>query len=393
MMRLHPDLDALLALRDGERAPPDIERHVQACPACRRRLLEARVLRILVKASAEQSVAAGATPPLEPGEHLDEITLAAYHDQTLPLAGIARVERHLLGCDRCLQDLLTLRADLEDVDSEAVPAPAFHSAVRTLLAGQTRKPSLLGGLALLLRGGRLDPRYLPVPAADDSSAAAAELRHEGWRQLQALWQAATEGPEASGYDGVAPALEMALEAELLPQDLGPGEQGLQAFQAAIEEALVETGLPVEGSDLDWPGILDAGNEWPLPAPSLGTGGTAAPTTRASEPPSPAAEAAVSGASSWETIQTEVGTLHLALFPEPEPPTARLRVRVTDRITGAPEPGQRLRLTGPGPDAVTTQTDEQGEALFLLPAGLAHLSLEAVPEAELLVLVVPDAEGV
>lgn len=113
-------------------------------------------------------------------------------------------------------------------------------------------------------------------------------------------------------------------------------------------------------------------------------------------PAEAAEAVapgLSGALPSGLVAEEVGAVRLWLTPELSPPTVRLRVRVTDRVTGAPESGHRVRLAGPGQDALTMETDNQGEALFLLPSGLARLSLAEAPEAELLVLVVPDTEGV
>lgn len=123
-MNAHPDIERLLALRDGGPAEPDLAAHVDGCAACRAELARLRALRDGLRA----------LPPVPPGPELWARVVAAVEP---PVMVVAR-----------------------------------RSRVRLLVAGAAASVAFAASIALVVLQGA--PGSAPAPAAEPVALASAE---------------------------------------------------------------------------------------------------------------------------------------------------------------------------------------------------------------------------
>jgi hypothetical protein len=131
----HAAPEEVVAFRDGEPLDREVERHIRACPFCRRQLGEARWVR--AHTQSHRLEAHGPDPTR------DEI--AAYLDEALDQEEMARVESHIRSSDRHLasfEKLLTLSMALED----PLPGPEQVEELKAKL----REPKRLGKLRVFI---------------------------------------------------------------------------------------------------------------------------------------------------------------------------------------------------------------------------------------------------
>lgn len=86
-MNAHPDIERLLALRDGEPAEPGLAAHVEGCAGCRAELARLRALRDGLRA----------LPPVPPGPELWARVVAAVEPPVMVVARRSRVRLLVAG--------------------------------------------------------------------------------------------------------------------------------------------------------------------------------------------------------------------------------------------------------------------------------------------------------
>jgi len=164
MSETHLTPEQIVALRDGELRDAAVIRHLQTCPACRTRVREARVLRVLLS-----------TPERHPSPHPDPEELAAYAEEALPSQDTRSLVEHLTACPECFADLEAIRAQLRPAEatSDVPPDWVVAAAVRSF---QPAQPFIDLGrvvVAWLQRLG-LSLEYLP-PSVEAASQRALDL--------------------------------------------------------------------------------------------------------------------------------------------------------------------------------------------------------------------------
>ncbi len=409
MMPIHPSPDALLAWLDGDEAQPELERHLRECAQCRSTLFEARLLRLLLRSGQE------AVKPAWPKEpHLDEQVLAAYYDESLTPDEAKRLEQHLSVCDSCLSGLLELHAALAPDAREPLSATAFHNAVHGLLAGRSRRPTLRAAVALFARGAQVVAHVVPLGGAGDPSVPGGVVVHAARQRLRdvvdealRLVQFPAAAPEfgAPSFDADPASVRSIPSAPAPPEYLSMKLSGLAgrpasrlarsvlAFRDEVERALQ---LPLgDGVKSPWSVSAAPLQKWLAEEPpELPLPGRLAESVAMSLSPEEEAPAATAGgmprrpqAIRPASLTVDFGPTRLHVVAEPDPVGARLRIAARNSLKGAPTIGLTLRLSEEAGDTIAAETDERGEAVFLLKPGLARLSQGDRPEMQILLLVV------
>lgn len=172
----HLDLDQLERYLEERERRPEFVRHLVSCSLCSMRLAEERVLRALLAGLGRGEEGDGG------GEHLGRDLLEGLVCEALAPEAAARAEEHLGRCDRCLAELLRMKAGIGPVMGAgerglAVPEAAAERVRRAFrgVAGSKFAGTLRGvfeplwGVGELLwepevphRFGRVSMMELPV---------------------------------------------------------------------------------------------------------------------------------------------------------------------------------------------------------------------------------------
>lgn len=228
----HLDLDQLERYLEERERRPEFVRHLVSCSRCSMRLAEERVLRALL-------AGLGRDEERDAGEHLGRDLLEGLLCEALAPGAAARVEEHLGRCDRCLAELLRVRARIGPVmgagdRSLAVPEARADRVRRAFRGGVGKRltGTLRGVFERLWGGGDLvwKPevhREYDLPALGPSPDACFGLE-EG---LPVVAQEAAEAEETPSRPGAMAWRPVTFELEecrvrLSLEVAGEGEEGL-----------------------------------------------------------------------------------------------------------------------------------------------------------------------
>jgi len=322
----------------------------------------------------------------DPGPHVDESDLAAYHDEALGSDDMKRVSMHLQGCKDCLAAFLGLKQLMQEDLRETPPGHVTARVLKTLglgeigIEGEVRK---LGKILIQHIHGVLEVVFSPPMPEPERAFFSRIPAPEPWEAIEAP-------PAMGGMEGTL-ARSAKERRHRLDRD---------AAQLRLQEELKETRQVLEGERHRFAALVhqmqEQFNQLVAAHDRLLREALDRIMERSEALKEGMARTTEELAFRMETLHKEIAATEQAVdLARREEPTTEitaadlllkfrvstegnlvsLEVRAFDRESGTPVAGVPMTLIPTTDKQVGTTTDPQGITRFLLPPEAATLQIE------------------